>query len=151
MKKQIILILIICTGFQSQAQGSIEKITLKGTVYTVTRKIPTDMKVVFGAYIYEWGKETEKPIVELNENGTGLFQPHMVSPIPIKFWFDCDEKGVVRKQEGINGRYAVTLLIQYGENTNGNYATGSYDLMGVTVVSDENYAVIYGERYKKLR
>lgn len=135
--------------FQLHAQTSVEKITLNGTVYTVTRKIPTDLKVVFGIYDYEWGNETENPIVQLNENGTGLFQPHMVNSIPIKFWFDCDENGVVRKQQGINGRYSVTLLIQYGENENRNYATGSYDLMGVTVVPDEKYAVIYGERYKK--
>lgn len=150
MKKQIILLLLISTGIHLQAQTPVEKINLKGTVYTVTRKIPTDMKVVFGTYIYEWGKVTKEPIVELNENGTGFFQPHMVNPIPIKFWFDCDEKGVVRKQEGINGRYSVTLLIQYGESANRNYATDNYDLMGVTVVTDENYAVIYGERFKKL-
>lgn len=150
MKKLIILILLIHTGFQLQAQTLIEKITLDGTIYTVTIKTPTDMKVVFGTYIYEWGNETEKPIVQLNENGTGLFQPHMVNPIPIKFWFDCDENGVIRKQEGVNGRYSVTLLVLYGESSNRNYATGKYDLMGVSVVTDENYAVIYGERYKKL-
>lgn len=150
MKKGLILLLLTCSGVVLQAQTPVEKITLNGTVHTVTKKITTDMKVVFGKYIYEWGKETEAPIVELNENGTGLFQPHMVNPIPIKFWFDCDEKGIVRKQEGVNGRYSVTLLVQYGESTNRNYATGNYDLMGVTVVTDENYAVIYGERYKKL-
>jgi hypothetical protein len=150
MKKGLILLLLTYSGFLLQAQTPLEKITLNGTVYTVTKKTPTDKKVIFGKYIYEWGKETEEPIVELNENGTGLFQPHMVSPIPIKFWFDCDEKGVVRKQEGVNGRYSVTLLVRYGESTNRNYATGNYDLMGVTVVKDENYAVIYGERYKKL-
>lgn len=109
------------------------------------------MKVVFGTYIYEWGSETEKQIVQLDENGTGLFQPHMTDPIPMQFWFDCDENGVVRKQEGINGRYSVTLLIQYGKSTNGNYVTDNYDLMGVIVVPDENYAVIYGQRFKKLR
>ena len=150
MKKIIILLLINFSVNELQAQSPVEKITLKGTVYTVTRKIPTDLKVIFGTYIYEWGKATNEPIVELNEDGTGLFQPHMVNPIPIKFWFDCDVNGVVRKQQGVNGRYAVTLLLQYGENSNRNYATGSYDLMGVTVVSDENYAVIYGERFKKL-
>ena len=151
MKKITFMLHFLCSVFLLKAQSVVEKINLKGTGYTVTRQIPDDMKVILGKYTYEWGKTTEEPIVELNEDNTGLFQPHMVAPIPIKFWLDCDEKGVIRKQEGINGRYQVTLLLQYGTSTNGNYATGDYDLMGVTVVTDENYAVIYGERYKKLK
>ena len=151
MKKIIFTLLYICSAFLSQAQPLVEKVNLKGTDYTVTKQIPDDMKAILGRYTYEWGETTEEPIIQLNENNTGLFQPHMVAPIAIKFWLDCDEKGVIRKHEGINGRYQVTLLIQYGESTNRNYATDSYDLMGVIVVPDENYAVIYGERYKKLK
>lgn len=135
----------------ANAQTAVEKIDLKGTIYTVTKKSPADLKFIFGKYKYEWGKETEEPIVELNEDGTGFFQPHQVAPIPIKFWFDCDEKGAIRKQQGYNGRYQVTLLIQYGTSTNGNYPTDGYDLMGVLVVPDENYVVIYGERYKNIK
>jgi hypothetical protein len=150
MKKIFAALLFSCIGYSLHAQISVEKITLKGTTYTVTRNIPDDLKVIFGVYTYEWGNEDEKAIVQLNEDGTGLFQPHMINPIRIQFWFDCDENGIVRKKEGVNGNYSVTLLLQYGESPNKNYATGSYDLMGVIVVPIENYAVIYGERYKKI-
>ena len=149
MKKLFVALLLMFVGFASQAQA-IEKIDLNGTVYTVTKKIPEEMKYILGEYQYEWGKNGKEPIVYLSDKNEGVFQPHMVAPIPITFWLDCDEKGVVRKKTGINGRYQVTLLIKYGESASRNYATGTYDLMGVTVVPDENYAVIYGERYKKL-
>jgi hypothetical protein len=151
MKKIIFLLLFCYTAFLAKAQPAVEKIELKGTTYTVTKKIPEDLKFITGLYTYEWGKETEEPIVQLNEDGTGLFQQHQVAAIPIKFWLDCDKQGNIRKQQGYNGRYQVTLLIQYGNSPNGNYPTNGYDLMGVMVVPDENYIVIYGERYKKIK
>ena len=150
MKKIFLPVLLILATLGTKAQD-VEKIDLKGTTYTVTKKIPQEMEYILGEYHYEWGKNGTEPIVELSKNNEGYFQPHMVSKIPITFWLDCDENGNIRKQTGINGRYQVTLLIKYGESPSKNYATGSYDLMGVTVVPDENYAVIYGERYKKLK
>ncbi len=136
MKIIIFAILFFCSTISMQAQASIEKITLNGTVYTVTRQIPVELADIFGRYDYEWGKEKTNPIVQLNKDGTGLFQPHGVEPVPIEFWFDCDEKGVIRKQEGINGRFQVTLLIKNGPNSIRNRPPGSYDLMGLIVVPD---------------
>ena len=123
---------------------NVEKIELKGTTYTVTQDFP---KEILGRYLYE---KKGEPIVELNENGEGLFQPHMTAPIKIKFWIDCDDTGKLRKKEGIEGRYQYTLLIQYLDGTNGNYPAGGYDLMGVLIAKDLGNAIIYGERYKKL-
>ncbi len=150
MKIIIAISLLSFLFFSSNAQNAVEKIDLKGTIYTVTKKVPPDLKFILGKYSYEWGKETEEPIVQLNEDGTGLFQPHMVAPIPISFWLDCDEAGNIRKQEGAEGRYQVTLLVKYGNSTNGNYPTNGYDLMGVLVVPSQDYVVILGERYKKI-
>lgn len=150
MKKTIFLVLFLASICLAQAQPAVEKINLKGTDYTVTKQIPEAQKVILGRYVYEWGKQKEEPIVLLNPDGTGLFQPHDVPAIPIEFWLDCDETGKVRKQEGVNGRYQVTLLIKYGAGSR-IYPAGTYDLMGVIVVPDENYAVIYGERFKKLK
>ena len=128
----------------SNAQSNVEKIDLKGKTYTVSKNFPRE---ILGLYKYEGEGD---PIVKLEENGEGLFQPHMVNPIKIKFWIDCDENGVIRKQEGSEGRYQYTLLIQYLDGTNGNYAVGKYDLMGVMILKDLGRAVIYGERYKPL-
>ena len=126
------------------AQSTVIKIDLKGKIYTVSPKIP---KEIVGVYLYERKGE---PKVVLNSNGTGSFQPHGVAPISMKFWVDCDENGVWRKKEGINGRYQYTLLVQWQSGTNGNYPFNGYDLMPVAVVIDEGYALIYGERYKTL-
>jgi len=150
MKKINFTLLLFCSAILLKAQKAVEKIELKGIVYNVTKQIPDDLKMILGKYSYEWGKNGEEPIVQLNPDGTGFFQPHMVAPIPIEFWLDCDENGAVRKQQGANGRFGITLLIKYGESPNGNYPTSKYDLMGVTIVADKNYAVIYGERYKKI-
>ena len=144
--KNFILVFVGLFGaiHASSAQWEVEKIDLMGKTYTVTKNFPQE---ILGLYKYE-GKGD--PIVKLEENGEGLFQPHMVNPIKIKFWIDCDENGIIRKQEGIEGRYQYTLLIQYLDGENGNYPAGKYDLMGVTVLKDLGRAVIYGERYKPL-
>lgn len=88
--------------------------------------------------------------VLLNEDGTGYFQPHQTDPITIKFWIDCDENGTWRKQVGGTGRYQYTLVVQYLDGTNANYAAGTYDLMGVMIQPDLNRVAILGERYKTL-
>lgn len=149
MKKcSLVLVLLLSAGLVF-SQAKVEKINLNGKDYTVTSVIPDAYKLILGKYIYNWGKTSEEPIVELRADNTGLFQPHDVPAIPIRFWLDCDENGVVRKQEGVNGRYQLTLLIQYGPGSR-IYPEGSYNLMGVAVVVDQQYAVIYGERYKRL-
>ena len=149
MKKILFLTGLLYAALTSMAQVKVETINLNGRDYTVTATIPDQYKGILGRYTYEWGKNSEEPIIELNANNTGLFQPHDVPAIPIKFWIDCDENGVIRKQEGVNGRYQLTLLIQYGPGSR-IYPEGTYNLMGVAVVVDKGYAVIYGERYKKI-
>ena len=144
--KNFILVFVglFVTIYASIAQSEVEKIELMGKTYTVSKNFPQE---ILGLYKYE-GKGD--PIVQLEKNGEGLFQPHMLNPIKIKFWIDCDENGIIRKQEGIEGRYQYTLLIQYLDGENGNYPAGKYDLMGVTVLKDLGRSVIYGERYKPL-
>lgn len=149
MKKCSLALVLLLSAGLAFSQAKVEKINLNGKDYTVTSVIPDAYKLILGKYIYNWGKTSEEPIVELRADNTGLFQPHDVPAIPIRFWLDCDENGVVRKQEGVNGRYQLTLLIQYGPGSR-IYPEGSYNLMGVAVVVDQQYAVIYGERYKRL-
>ncbi|SDA97229.1 hypothetical protein SAMN03080617_04345 [Algoriphagus alkaliphilus] len=139
-----LLIVFFCTIQFSNGQTAVEKIDLMGKIYTVTKDFPTE---ILGKYLYEGKGE---PIIQLDENGEGLFQPHMVKPIKIKFWIDCDENGTIRKQIGSEGRYQYTLLIQYLDGNDGNYPVGKYNLMGVMILKDLGRAVIYGERYKKL-
>ncbi len=148
MKKIIIgIVSLLFVSLQLQAQNKVEKLTVMGNTYTVTKVFPEE---IIGEYTYE-GKGGG-PKVLLNDNGTGYFQPHGVAPVNIIFWIDCDEKGVWRKQVGATGRYQYTLVIQYQDGgTSKNYEKGKYDLMGVMVLKDLGRAVIYGERYKPLK
>jgi hypothetical protein len=144
MKYLILFFLLFGVTQVSQAQSEIEKIDLMGTTYTVTKNFPQE---ILGTYLYE---KKGEPIVELNENGEGVFQPHSSSPIKINFWIDCDENGTIRKKEGAEGIYQYTILIQFLDGNNRNYPVGNYDLMGVTIRRDLGYAIIYGERFKPL-
>lgn len=144
--RKIVLLIVCFLGFMhfTYAQTKVESIEVMGDTYTVCKDFP---KEIIGKYLYEGKGE---PIILLNDDGTGLFQPHMTDPIKIKFWIDCDEKGNIRKQVGSEERYQYTLLIQYLDGNNGNYPVGKYDLMGVMVLKDLGRVSIYGERYKPL-
>ena len=144
MKKLIFTILCLSTFLYVKAQSAVTKINLMGKTYTVSQKFPPE---ITGLYLYE---QKDEPKILLNKDGTGYFQRHGVPPTAIKYWIDCDEKGVWRKQVGDEGKYQYTLLVQYLEEKNGNSPTDGYDLMGVMILPKAGYVVILGERYKPL-
>ncbi len=146
MKNTFILFTILTVlAITAVAQSNdVEIINLKGRDYTVSKELPDE---IIGVYKFEAKGE---PIVEIRKDGTGLFQPHMVDPIPIKIWVDVDDKGVPRREVGTSERYRYTLLIQYGPGGGGNYKEGDYDLLDVTMLKDDGRAVILGERIRKL-
>lgn len=147
MKKLILTLMFVilaCAVQSAQAQCEIETINLEGRDYTVCKKLPEE---IYGTYRYE---ETKDPIIVINKDGTGLFQPHGMPAIPIKIWIDVDEKGEPRKEVGNEQRYRYTLLIQYGAGGGGNYKEGAYDLLDVTMLKDEGIAMILGERIRRL-
>jgi hypothetical protein len=143
MKKYLIAVLMLL-GAPLIAAADVEVINLQGTDYTVSKTLPAE---ILGRYQYE-GKD--EPIVEINADGTGLFQPHGMPAIAIRIWIDVDQNGVPRRQVGTELRYRYTLLIQYGEGGGGNYPAGKYDLMDVTMLKDQGIATIFGERQRRL-
>lgn len=126
------------------SSNDVQTIELKGDTYTVSATLPSE---IIGTYLYEGQGE---PIVQINADGTGLFQAHGMPPIPINIWIDVDESGEPRRQVGTEQRYRYTLLIQYGAGGGGNYAEGAYDLMGVTMLKDRGVAIVLGERKRQL-
>lgn len=138
------LVLFVALPFASIA-ADFETIEIMGDSYTVSKTLPDE---VIGTYEYEGKGE---PIVQINADGTGLFQPHGMPTIPIKIWIDVDDQGVPRRQVGTELRYRYTLLIQYGAGGDGNYPSGKYDLMGVTMLKDEGKALVFGERVRYLK
>lgn len=137
----------------------VEKIELKGDIYTVSKCFPND---ILGLYKYEGEKA---PIVYLGADGKGRFQKHGVSEQDIEFWIDCDENGVLRKKDYGNGVVQYTLLIKYLNNatsfvnasgtfkiTDNIYEdAGQYDLFPVIVSPVVNRVVILNERWKPLK
>lgn len=145
MKLQTCLLVVLAlVSNVAGAQEKPEVINLKDHDYTVSRTLPGE---ILGRYLYE-GKGD--PIVEIRADGTGVFQPHDVPAIPIRIWIDVDEKGTPRRQVGSELRYRYTLLVQYGESSNGNYPSGSYGLLDVTMLKDEGIALVLGERIRRL-
>jgi len=124
--------------------GEVETINLKGDDYLVSKELPQE---IIGLYKYEWKGE---PIIQINSDNTGLFQPHGVPAIPIKTWIHVDANGEPHRQVGTPQRYRYTLLVQYGEGGDGNYPAGGYDLLGITILRDEGRASILGERFRSL-
>ena len=142
--KGFLMCFLALASLTVHANGKVETINLQGDDYTVSTQLPDE---VLGRYEYEGNGE---PIVEINADGTGLFQPHGMPAIPIRVWVDVDGDGVPRREVGTEQRYRYTLLIQYGEGGDGNYPAGKYDLLGVTMLKDEGKAIILGERIRQL-
>ncbi|RZJ63918.1 MAG: hypothetical protein EOO47_27695, partial [Flavobacterium sp.] len=75
MRLKLILIgCLVCTlffGVDAHAQKA-ETFTVAGNTYYGTKAIP---KEITGIYKFE---KTKEPIAEINEDGSGYFQPHDV-------------------------------------------------------------------------
>jgi hypothetical protein len=102
---------------------------------------------LIGTYLYEAKGE---PIVVINRNAPGKFQPHGRPPITIKTWLETNAAGEPLKRVGPTGNYQVILVVQYLDGNDGNYPVGSYDRMSAVVDLGEQRAIILGERIKPL-
>lgn len=60
---------------------------------------------VSGTYYFE---ETKEPIVQLNPDGSGVFQQHDLSKSTISWGFECSKIGIPKFKRGFN--YAVYTL-----------------------------------------
>ncbi|MFC4864856.1 hypothetical protein ACS8MQ_27435 [Pseudomonas sp. MAHUQ-62] len=126
----------------AQANGLLTK-TVNGVDYSVSPSLPAPIK---GTYEYEGNGE---PVVEIHDGDmASAFQPHGDPKIPITAWIAKAPDGSDLKEEGVNGRYQVMLVIQYGAGGGGNYPQDSYSLLPVVVAPDLGKAFILGERIK---
>jgi hypothetical protein len=135
------VVLALLATASAAAQPSVDSIELNGTTVWKTSAIPEG---VVGEYLYERQGE---PKIVLNPDGTGSFQPHMVAPIPIRYWILSDEQGEPVKETG-GANYRYTVVLQYGPGGGGNYPEGGYDSWYWTWLADDGCANILGERFK---
>ncbi|NWL75302.1 hypothetical protein DM872_00305 [Pseudomonas taiwanensis] len=124
------------------ANGLLTK-TVNGVGYNVSPSLPAP---ITGTYEYEGNGE---PVVRIHDGDmASAFQPHGDPEIPITAWIAKAPDGSDLKEDGVNGRYQLMLVIQYGAGGGGNYPEGSYSLLPVVVAPDLGKAFILGERVK---
>lgn len=146
--KVLFTALLMSTTYGLLSAQKAEKFTVNGNEYFGTKAIPAE---ITGKYWYEKDKE---PIVEILKDGTGYFQVHDVKAYPVEYWIETDAAGKIqmRKSE-TNGNYQVVLILQYGSNGESGWRgnkTGTYDRIDVTMAFDQGYAIVMGERFRKL-
>lgn len=147
--KSILIYIITAVGFMLNANAQkVEKFTIQGKIYFGIKAIPEEM---VGLYKYEKVKE---PIVEINKDGTGYFQTHDVPKYPVEYWIETDEKGNIQKRKSeVNENYQIVLILKYGSNGESGWRgenEGKYDRIELTMAYTLGYAIILGERYRKL-
>jgi hypothetical protein len=147
MKLTLLAVLFLAFTANAAAQ-KVEKFTVAGNTYYGTKAIPAE---IVGIYNYE---KTKEPIVEINKDGRGQFQVHDVKAYPVEYWIETDAEGKINKRKNeTNSNYQVVLILKYGSNGEtgwkGNKA-GTFDRIEVTMAYDMGYAIIMGERFKKL-
>jgi hypothetical protein len=99
---------------------------------------------IVGVYYYRGRGE---PIVEIRADGSGLFQPHGMPPVPFTV---IDVDGTHRAGMADRSHRCYTLLVRYGEGGGGTYRAGSFDLLEVAIRRDEGIALVQGERIRRL-
>ena len=147
--KSLILCLIASIGLFITARAQeVQKFEIKGNTHYGTKAIPEE---ILGLYKYE--KDLE-PIVEVNKDGTGFFQFHGTTKYPVEFWIETDENGNLIKYENEeNSNYRTFLILKYGSNgepVQGVDIVGTYDRIRLSMSYSLGYAIILGERFRKL-
>ena len=122
------------------------KIVVKDQSYYLTKEIGY---TITGNYTYEGNGGN--PIVQLNEDGTGLFQLHEMGQTPMVWGIECEMDGTPKKQESSFG--AVYLLwYQIKEKHKGKtWESGvidSWDAVQFSIHFNEKKMYILGERIK---
>ena len=103
--KNLLPIAFFLFVMNSLAQNSVTEITTKSSVHYITTT--TDFPIT-GTYLFQ-GVE---PIVELNANGTGIYQLHELPKRTIIWGIECNETGSPKFKKGFDSA-AYTLWYRY--------------------------------------
>jgi hypothetical protein len=127
----IFTILIINNSY---AQVETIKITNKSRAYYITTSIGYP---ILGTYLFEGKSE---PIVQLNTNGTGVFQAQDLTKKNINWGIECTEKGIPIFKEGFN---SATYSLWYKSNDDEDWI-----LVQFSIHYSKKKMFILGERIK---
>ena len=167
MKKLITILLFLLAGTTLQAQKKANSTTKTSTVAakTTTQKLGKNVQEVkiknetyyltkeigypiTGEYLFESKKD---PIVQLNPDGTGLFQLHEMSRTPMVWGIECERNGTPKKIKTDWG-FMYNLWYQIKAKHQGaSWESGeidAWDVVSFSVHTDESKLYILGERIK---
>src|SRR3970040_393927 len=99
---KLLFMAFILLTTNSYAQNKIDEITAKDGIHYITTTIDYP---ITGIYLFEGLTE---PIVQLNPDGTGIFQLDDLSKTDMVWGMECLEDGTPKYQKGFN--YAVYTL-----------------------------------------
>ena len=103
--KKLLSIALLLFAVNSFAQGSATEITTKKGIRYITNTIDYP---ITGTYLFQ-GIE---PIVELNANGTGIYQLHELPKRAMIWGIECNQAGEPKFLKGFDNA-AYTLWYQY--------------------------------------
>ena len=103
--KKLLSIALLLFVMNSFAQGSVTEITTKKGIRYITNTIDYP---ITGTYLFQ-GIE---PIVELNANGTGIYQLHELPKRAMIWGIECNQAGEPKFLKGFDNA-AYTLWYQY--------------------------------------
>jgi hypothetical protein len=136
----VFIIALIALVTTTQAQN-VEKITSKDGIHYITKNIDYP---ITGTYLSEGGTE---PIVQLNPDGTGIFQLDDLSKITMVWGMECFEDGTPKYQKGFN--YAVySLWYKNKEANSGMDAKEEWTYAHFSIHFEKKKMFILGERSK---
>jgi len=132
----IVLLLFITNNF---AQNSATKIDTKDGVHYITTSIDYP---ITGKYLFEG---TAEPIVELNANGTGIYQLHDQPQVPMVWGIECDENGVPKFIKGFDSAAYTLWHKNESQSESGN---NEWIAVELSIHFETEKMYIQGERIK---
>ncbi|WP_396172969.1 hypothetical protein [Flavobacterium sp.] len=107
--KKVFPLLLLLIALNCVAQNSVTTISTKTGTRYITNAV--DFPIA-GTYLFQ-GAE---PIVELNNNGTGIYQLHELPKRAMIWGIECDESGALQFIKGFDNA-AYTLWYQYSDSS----------------------------------
>ena len=124
---------------------NVQVVKIKNETYYLTKEIGYP---ITGEYLFESKKD---PIVQLNPDGTGLFQLHEMSRTPMVWGIECEMNGTPKKIKTDWG-FMYNLWYQIKAKHQGaSWESGeidAWDVVSFSVHTDESKIYILGERIK---
>lgn len=134
-----LLVTLLLFATKTNAQNSVTEITAKDGKHYITTDIDYP---ITGTYLFEGLTE---PIVQLNDNGTGIYQLHNQPQVPMVWGIECDENGEPKFIKGFDSE-AYTLW--HKNESSSELGNNEWIMVEFSIHFETEKMYIQGERIK---